>query len=149
MSHPKFIHALIKHKDFINYILLSPILSNHIDLSKLSSQIHILQSTILLPYLSYHDILINLKCWTNPFKLSVLFDFVWIVWCVYVVLFQCYSFVRRATCLVERSESSSTSKRQVPHISSTHFYYCISVFSSMHDRWNIQLFYKMLDPSSE
>jgi hypothetical protein len=29
------------------------------------------------------------------------------------------------------------------------FYYYISVFSSMHDRWNILLFYKMLDPSSE
>jgi hypothetical protein len=76
-----------------------------------------------------------------------LFDFVGIVRCVYVMLFLCYSFVQRATYFAERSESSWTSKRQVTHISSTYFYYCISVFSSMHDRWNIQLFYKMLDPS--
>jgi hypothetical protein len=61
----------------------------------------------------------------------------------------CYSFVRSATHLVERTERSWTSKRQVTHISSTYFYYCISVFSSMHDRWNIQMFSKMLDPSSE
>jgi hypothetical protein len=32
--------------------------------------------------------------------------------------------------------------------SSTHFYYFISVFSSMHDRWNINYFTKCLDPSS-
>jgi hypothetical protein len=29
------------------------------------------------------------------------------------------------------------------------FLLCTSVFSSMHDRWIIQLFYKLLDPSSE
>jgi hypothetical protein len=28
--------------------------------------------------------------------------------------------------------------------SSTHFDYCISVFSSMHVRWNINWFYKMI-----
>jgi hypothetical protein len=33
--------------------------------------------------------------------------------------------------------------------SSTHLYYYISVFSSMHDRWNINCFTKCLDPSSE
>jgi hypothetical protein len=42
--------------------------------------------------------------------------------------------------------------RDLQKASDTHIfyvlYYCISVFSSMHDRWNIQLFYKMLDPSS-
>jgi hypothetical protein len=31
---------------------------------------------------------------------------------------------------------------------STYFYYCISNFSSMHDRWNINCFTKCLDPSS-
>jgi hypothetical protein len=34
-------------------------------------KIHISQSTILLPYLSYHSILINPKCKTNPFQLFV------------------------------------------------------------------------------
>jgi hypothetical protein len=80
--------------------------------------------------------------------LFVLFDFGWIVWCVYVVLFPCYSFVWRATCLVDRSEKIVIFKRQVTHILSTYFYYCISVFSSMHDRWNINSFTKCLDPSS-
>jgi hypothetical protein len=36
------------------------------------------------------------------------------------------------------------SKKESDTHASTYFYYCISVFSSMHDRWNIQLFYKML-----
>jgi hypothetical protein len=50
----KLFHALIKHKDFINYIMPSPnYLSNHIDLSQLSSSIHISQIMIL-----YHIFLI-------------------------------------------------------------------------------------------
>jgi hypothetical protein len=68
---------------------------------------------------------------------------------VYVVLFLCYSFVRRAAYFVERSERSWTSKRQVTHISSIYFTTALVFFSSMHDRWNTQLFYKLLDPSSE
>jgi hypothetical protein len=35
------IHTLVNHKDFINYVLLSQIFSNHIDLFQQSSQIHI------------------------------------------------------------------------------------------------------------
>jgi hypothetical protein len=83
------IHTLIKHKDFISCILLSPILSNHIDLFQLSSQIHILQSTIILPYLSYHNISISLNIKQTLFfclsclNVFVLYD--------YVVLFMCYS----------------------------------------------------------
>jgi hypothetical protein len=38
--------------------------------------------------------------------------------------------------------------RQVTHILSTYFYYCIRIFSSMHDGWNINYFTKWLDPSS-
>jgi hypothetical protein len=41
MSYIKFIHAFLKHKELVNTILPSPILSNHVDLSQLSSQIHI------------------------------------------------------------------------------------------------------------
>jgi hypothetical protein len=45
-----------------------------------------------------------------------------------------YSFVWSASYLVERTERSWTSKRQVTHISSTYFYYALVIFSSMHDR---------------
>jgi hypothetical protein len=49
---PKLIHALVKHKDFINYIMPNPIFSQiHIDLPQLSSQIHISQFIFPLPYL--------------------------------------------------------------------------------------------------
>jgi hypothetical protein len=71
------------------------------------------------------------------------------VWCVYVVLFMSYSFVRSASYLVERIEGSWTSKRQVTHMFPTYFYYALVSFSSMHDRWITQLLYKVLDPSSE
>jgi hypothetical protein len=59
---------------------------------------------------------------------------------LYGVFMLCYFYVI-ALCgelrvFVERSESLWTSKRKVTHISSTYFYYRISVFSSMHDRWN-------------
>jgi hypothetical protein len=107
----------------------------------------------LNPYLesqgSWHISLItkiirNLKCWTNPFQLYALLDLV----CLGPVCLWLWTSIaidwKERTCLVERSERVWTPKRQVTHISSTYFYYCISVFSSMHDRWNIQVFYKML-----
>ena len=119
------IHTLVKHKDHIHYILLSPILINYFDLFQLSSQIHISWPTILLPYLFYHNMLRNLKLLNKHFSLLVLFgyDCVCIVCLCCVVM--CYSFVRRATCLVERSEWSYSSKRQVTHISSTYFCYAL------------------------
>jgi hypothetical protein len=70
---------------------------------------------------------------------------------LYGVFMLCYfsCFVQRATCLVERSEKIMIFKKESDtHVFYLLFYYFISVFSSMHDRWNIQLFYKMLDPSS-
>jgi hypothetical protein len=91
-SHESFlnsIQALLKHKDFINYVLFNPILSNHVDHSQLSSQIHILQSIIPLPYLSCYNISIHLKYWTNTFQLFVLFDCDCMVCLCYVIL--CYS----------------------------------------------------------
>jgi hypothetical protein len=51
----------------------------------------------------------------------VLFDHVWIVWCVYVVLILYYSFVRRATCLVERSEGIVIFTKA----SNTHIFYLL------------------------
>jgi hypothetical protein len=91
-SHESFvnsIHILVKHKDYIHYFLLSPIPSHHYDLFQLSSQIHILQSTILLPYLSYYKYPKKSKRLNQPFSIVVLFDCV--VLYVYVVLFMCYS----------------------------------------------------------
>jgi hypothetical protein len=64
----KLSHALIKHKNFINFILPSTShLPNHIDLSQLNSSIHISQIVNL-----YHIPLIitsqyKLNRWTNPF----------------------------------------------------------------------------------
>jgi hypothetical protein len=49
----KLLYALIKHKNFINYICLDQFSLNHIDLSQLSSPIHISQIMIL-----YHILLV-------------------------------------------------------------------------------------------
>jgi hypothetical protein len=141
----KLSHALIKHKNFINYILPRPNhLPNHIDLSQLNSSIHISQLMNL-----YHIPLIitsqyKLNRWTNSFF------FVWIVWLsLYGVFMLCYFLaivVRRTTCLVERREASCSSERQVTHISLTHFTHALVYFTScsMHDRCFTQLFYQML-----
>jgi hypothetical protein len=70
---------------------------------------------------------------------------------LYGVFMLCYFYVIACTesyVFLLREVKDHDLQRQLAHISSTYFYYCISVFSSMHDRWNIQLFYKMLDPSS-
>jgi hypothetical protein len=85
-SHELFlnsIYALVKHKDFIN-IIFSPILFNHVDLTQLSSQIHI--SFVISILSQYLEIL---KLLTNTFQLFVLL--IVIEWFVYVLLFLCYS----------------------------------------------------------
>ena len=126
MSLLKLSHALIKHKNFINYILPSTShLPNHIDLSQLNSSIHISQIMNL-----YHISLIitshyKLNRWTNPFQLFDLFDWVFIVCLCYAI--SCAIVVRRVTCLVERREASCSSERQVTHMSLTHFTYALVI----------------------
>jgi hypothetical protein len=79
-------YALVKHKGFINYILLSP---NSLQSlwpipTKLSNPYHTIH--IFFCHIYSINILNNLKCWTNPFHccLSCLnCD----LWYVYVVLF--------------------------------------------------------------
>jgi hypothetical protein len=120
----KLSHALIKHKNFTNYILPRPNhLPNHIDLSQLSSSIHNPQIMIL-----YHNPLIitsqyKLNRWTNPFRLFDLFDWACMVCLCYAI--SCAIVVRRVTCLVERREASCSSERQVTHMSLTHFTYAL------------------------
>jgi hypothetical protein len=149
MSFQKLSHALIKHKDFIIYILPSTNhLPNHIDLSQLSSSIRIPQ--IMNPY---HILLIivsryKLNRWTNPFLLFDLFDWVCMVCLCYA--FSCAIVLRRVTCLVERREASCSSERQVTHISLTHFTYAL-VFSPLVVCMIgvlLNCFIKCLDPSS-
>jgi hypothetical protein len=84
---PSFIHVIIKHKDFITYILDSSILSNHFESYPPNSQIYLPQSTILLPYLSCHKNLkeiLNCKS-TLPICLSCL-----IMFGLYGVFMMCY-----------------------------------------------------------
>jgi hypothetical protein len=86
----KLLHARIKHKDFIYYIVPSPnYLSNHIDLSQLSSSIRISQIMIL-----YHILHVITPQWIN--FLNKHLSIVWFVWsCLYGVFmlyyFLCYS----------------------------------------------------------
>jgi hypothetical protein len=148
MSLLKLSHALIKHKDFTNYILPRPNhLPNHIDLSQLSPQIHSSQIMNL-----YHIPLIitsqyKLNRWTNPFQLFDLFE---LVWCVYDCAISCAIVVRRVTCLVERREAILFSRKA----SDTHvpypFYYAL-VYSPLVVRMIgvlLNCFIKCLDPSS-
>jgi hypothetical protein len=72
-----------------------------------------------------------------------------VLYCVFMLCYFCaIALYGELRVLLREVKVRGLQKRQVTHISSTYFYYCISVFSSMHDRWNIQLFYKMLDPSN-
>jgi hypothetical protein len=97
----KLFHALIKLKDFINYLMLSPIyLSNHIDLSQLSFRFksHKSWSLTISPY---HNISIRLNSWTNPFLI------VWIVWlCLYGLFMLCYFLCHSCakSCVLSREE---------------------------------------------
>jgi hypothetical protein len=116
------------------------------DLATQALKIHISQSTILLPYLSYHSILINPKCKTNLFQLLVLlfmFGLYSVFICVQYFLFR----LQRGAELQEWLLWVCWSfPRQVTHMSLYPFYLCISIFTScsMHDRWIDQLFYQML-----
>jgi hypothetical protein len=118
LTNLKLSHALIKHKNFINYILPGTNhLPNPINLSQLSSSIYISQILILTISFLYNTS-INLL-------LNKHLSFAWLVWlCLYGVFMLCYFLtivVRRATRLVERREASCSSERQVTHISLTHF----------------------------
>jgi hypothetical protein len=121
--------AYAKHKIYITTLYLGgPILSNHLILPLKLSKIYISQSTILLLYLSYHSILINLKCKTNPLHLFVLlfmFGLYSVFICVQYFLFRLW---RGADLQVWLLWVSWLFPRQVTHISPTYFYYCISVF---------------------
>jgi hypothetical protein len=90
------------------------------------------------------EIIRNFKCWTNPFQLYALLDLV----CLGPVCLWLWTSIaidwKERTCLVERSERVRTPKRQVAHMLLPTFTTALVFFSSMHDRWNIQLFYKML-----
>jgi hypothetical protein len=83
---PNSIHAFVKHKN-------SSLISRIVQFSQIiwpchpNSQIHIMQSTSFLPYLSYHSILINLKCWTNSFSIVCL---IWLCCYWYGVFMLCY-----------------------------------------------------------
>jgi hypothetical protein len=119
------VYALVKHKDFINYVLLSSILSNHYDLFPLSSQIHILQSTILLPYLFHHNIFMFMLYYFRVIALYV----------------ELHILLREVKDLGLQKGKWHTYPLPI-------FTTSLVFFSRMHDRWNIQLFYKLLDPSS-
>jgi hypothetical protein len=96
------------------------------------------------PYLSHHRSHKKFKMFNQPISIVCI---AWSCLSWTSVFMLCTSIAtdwKERTCLVERSERVWTPKRQVTHISSTYFYYCISVFSSMHDRGSIQLFYEML-----
>jgi hypothetical protein len=66
-----------------------------------------------------------------------------LVWCVYSVYLYIIDWFEEPYVLLREEKGFKLQKASDTH-ASTYFYYCISVFSSMHDRWNTQLFYKML-----
>jgi hypothetical protein len=137
----KLSHALIKHKDFINYILPSTNhLPNHINLSQLSSSIHISQILILtIPFL--YNTSINLL-------LNKHLSIAWLVWLyLYGVFmlcyFLCYSCAKSYVPIWEKGSILFVKKASDTHIPYP-FYLCISILTScsVHDRCFTQLFYQ-------
>jgi hypothetical protein len=141
---PNSIHAYVKHKGSSANIFSSPLFSNHLTFpTKLS--IYTLQCTSLLPYLSYHSILIILKCWTKLFSNVCL---VWLcldcmvcLWCV-IIYTESYVFYWEKWKIVDFKKASDT------HFS-TYFlllHYCFSVVCMI--GWFSKKFMKCLDSSS-
>jgi hypothetical protein len=126
-----FIHALIKHEDFINYALISQF-SSIIWSFPTSFQNSYPTIHISLPYLFYHNILRNPKLLTNTYQLFVLFDCVCII--VYVMLFCAIVGVKNYVLSREKWKDHILQKASDTH-SYTYFYYALLIFSSMHDRW--------------
>jgi hypothetical protein len=70
------------------------------------------------------------------------------VWYVYVMLFCVIVCVKNYVLSWEKWKDRILQKGKW-HTYLLPILLCISVFSSMHDRWNVQTVYKVLDPSSE
>jgi hypothetical protein len=121
---PSSIHAFVKHKDFITYIIVSPILSNHFDLpSKLSNSYLTIHNPFAISLLSQKSKMLNqtlFKC----MSCLILFE-------LYGVFMLCYF------CVIACTESYVLSwekwkERDLQkgkwHTFFYLFYYCISVF---------------------
>jgi hypothetical protein len=144
---PNSIHALVKNKVSFHYSWVSPnpFKSFNLVIQTLKS---ISCKSSLLPYLSYHRIIRNLKCWTNPFNCLSYLILLLLESCVYVVLFLCYSLVRRETCLLRGLKVRKLQKGKW-HTYFNPFILCISVFLVVRMiGWFSNGFMKCLDPSS-
>jgi hypothetical protein len=128
MSHSNFIHTMVKHKDYISYVLLNQFPLKHLDIATqaLKSISHKPQN--LLPYLSYHNISIHLNLLKQIFYICLFCLIMFELYGVFMLCYFCAIVCAKSYVLVERSGKIVFFKRQVTHISSTYFYYCISVF---------------------
>jgi hypothetical protein len=145
MSLLKLSHALIKHKNFINYILPS---TSHLPQSYWSLPTKLFDSYLTnhepIPHPSYHNISLQTKSLNQPLLI------VWFVWLsLYGVFmlcyFLCYSCAKSYVPSWEKGSILFFRKASDTHIPYP-FYLCISIFTScsMHDRCFTQLFYQLL-----
>jgi hypothetical protein len=108
-------------------------------------------------FLAIHDLFVIYLLSQCPNKSKLFnkhFSFVCLVWlCLYGMFMLCYFCV--IFCAKSYVLSWEKWKDRILQKGKWHTYLlpifitALVFFSSMHDRWNIQLFYKMLDPSSE
>jgi hypothetical protein len=132
-SFQDFVHALVRHKDYINHILLSPILTNHF-LSfptKLSNTYLTIHNSFAISILSQY--LKKSKLLNKPFLIVCL---IW--WCMCCIFMLCYF------CVIVCAKSYMLSwekwkDRDLQKAGDTHIFYLLFTtalvfFSSMHDR---------------
>jgi hypothetical protein len=111
---PNYIHAFVKHKEFLNYILVGPFLSNHFTLpSKLSKPYLASHKPPAISFLpSSHK---KVKMINQPFPIVWIACFVVLDWCVYVVLFYVIAWYGEQRVLL-REVKDRKLIRQVTHI---------------------------------